>query len=107
MDDFYLSTDTVSETIQHMEDLRCVLQKGGFNFTKWVSTNEIFLTAVPAEHRALSPTDKPHSEQRILGIPLTLENDTVSANVHKLFEFKELPQSQLTVLRIISSQFDL
>ena len=89
-----------------MEDLRCVLLKGGFNLTKWVPTNEIFLTAVPAEHRALSPADIPHAEQRILGIPWTLQNDTVSANVSKLSELKELPPTQRTLLRIISSQFD-
>ena len=106
MDDFYLSTDTISEAIQHMEDLRFVLLKGGFNLTKWVSTNETFLTAVPAEHRALSPADIPHAEQRILGIPWTLQNDTVSANVSKLSELKELPPTQRTLLRIISSQFD-
>ena len=73
-----------------MEDLRCVLQKSGFNLTKRVSTNERFLTAVPAEYRALSPVDIPHAEQRILRIPWTLENDTVSANVSKLFEMKAL-----------------
>ena len=83
-----------------------MLLKGGFNLTKWVSTNEIFLTAVPAEHRALSPADIPHAEQRILGIPWTLQNDTVSANVSKLSELKELPPTQRTSLRIISSQFD-
>ena len=48
-----------------MEDLRCVLLKGDFNLTNWVSTNEIFLTAVTGEHRALSPADIPHAEQRI------------------------------------------
>ena len=69
MDDFYLSTDTISEAIQLMEDLRCVLLKGGFNLTKWVSTKETFLTTVPAEHRALSPADIPHAEQRILELP--------------------------------------
>ena len=52
-----------------MEDLHCVLLKGSFNLTKWVSTNETFLTAVAAEHRALSPADIRHAEQRILGIP--------------------------------------
>ena len=39
MDDFYFSTDTISEAIHHMEHLRCVLLKGGLNLTKWVSTN--------------------------------------------------------------------
>lgn len=106
VDDFYLSTDTISEAIQHMQDLRSVLQKGGFNLTKWVSTNEIFLRAVPAEHRAVSPADIPNSKQRILGIPWTLQTDTISANVSKLLELKDLPPTQRTLLRIISSQFD-
>ena len=34
MDDFYLSTDTISEAIQHKDNKRCVQQKGGFNLTK-------------------------------------------------------------------------
>ena len=106
MNDFYLSTDTIFEAIQHMEDLRCVLLKGGFNLTKRVSTNESFLTAVPVEHRALSPADIPHAKQRILGIPWTLQNDTVSANVSKLSELKELPPTQRTLIHIISSHFD-
>ena len=63
MDDFYLSTDTISEAIQHMENLRCVLLKGGINLTKWVSTNKTFLTAVPAEHKELLPADIPHAKQ--------------------------------------------
>ena len=71
MDDFYLSTDTIS-----------------------------------VEHRALSPAGIPHAKQRILGIPWTLQNDTVSANVSKLSELKELPPTQCTLLHIISSQFD-
>ena len=58
---FYLSTDTISEAIQHMEYLHCELQKGGFNLTKWVSTNETFLTPVPAEHQALSPANIAHA----------------------------------------------
>ena len=106
MDDFYLSADTISEAIQHLEDLRCVLQKGGFNLTKLVSPNETIFTAVRAEQRALSPAEIPHAGQGILGKPWTLENGTVSANVSKLFELKELPSTQRTLLRIISSQFD-
>ena len=106
MDDFYLSTDTISEAIQHMENLRCVLLKVVFNLTKWVSTNETFLTAVPAEHRALSPADIAHAKQRNLGLPWTLQNDSVSANVSNFIELKELPPRQPTLLRIISSQFD-
>ena len=89
-----------------MKDLRCVLLKGGLNLTKWVSTNETFLTAVHVEHRALSPADIPHAKQRILGIPWTLQNDTVSANVSKLSELKELPPTQRTLLHVISSLFD-
>ena len=60
LDDFYQSADTTWK--QHMEDLRCVLQKGGFNLTKWASTNETFLPAVPTEHRALSPADTPNAK---------------------------------------------
>ena len=77
MDDFYLSADTISEAIQHLDDLRCVLQKGGFNLTKLVSPNETIFTAVRAEQRALSPAEIPHAGQRILGKPWTLENGTL------------------------------
>ena len=92
-----------------MEDLRCKLLevKKFFNLTKWVSINETFMTAVPAEHCALSPAHIPHVKKRVLGIPWTLQNDTVSANVSKLSELKERPLTQRTLLRIISSQFDL
>ena len=89
-----------------MEHLRCVLQKGGVNLTKLVSPNKTFFTAVPAEQRALSPAEIPHAGQRISGKPWPLENGTVSANVSKLFELKELPLTQRTILRIISSLFD-
>ena len=107
MDDFYESTDTISEANQHMGDLCCVLLKGGSNLAKWVSNNEPFLTAVPAEHRALSPANIPHAKKRILEIHWTLQNDTMPANVSNFSELKELPQTQRTLLRIISSQVDL
>ena len=34
-DDFYLSTDIISEAIQHIEDLRFLLQKDSFNLSKY------------------------------------------------------------------------
>ena len=55
MDDFYYSTDIISEAIHHMEHLRCVLLKVGFNLTNGF--------------QPISPADTPNTKKRILGIP--------------------------------------
>ncbi|XP_068758062.1 uncharacterized protein [Montipora capricornis] len=101
------SLPSTEEALQHASDLKCLLSRGGFRLTKWVSNSRRVLDVIPEAERAkevknldLSKEDLPF--ERALGVRWCIETDT--------FGFKiDLKHSQPTprgILSVVSSVYD-
>ena len=104
MDDLFLSVDTIDEANSVINDLRSALRHGGFNLTKWVSTNTYVLNCLPSNGLRATP-DKQISHDRVLGVPWNLKEYTLSSKLTPMNLIRcDMTQRQL--LQTISSIFD-
>ena len=105
MDDLFLSVDTIDEAKSVINDLRNALRHGGFNLSKWVSTNTYNLNCLPSDGLR-APPGKQISHDRVLGVPWNLNEDTLSSKMTPMNLIRcDMTQRQL--LQAISSIFDL
>ena len=108
MDDLFVSTDTVDEAISLFQTLRCVLLKGCFNLTKWTTTSQDVLFAIPETHRGMSHIDIQSKtvQQRVLGVIWDLSSDQLQFDPLKLKDLTTIKLTQRNLLHTISSIFD-
>ena len=73
VDDCLKFLPSAEEASHHASDLRCLLSRGGFRFTKWISNDVRVLETIPEDKRAkyvkaldLSKEDLP--VERALGV---------------------------------------
>ena len=86
-----------------VKELPRLLERGGFNFTKWVSNREV-TTAIPVEKRA-SVVDLDLEKSRIdraLGVQWDIDNDTFGYKVGK----REAVDTRRKILSLVSSIYD-
>ena len=107
VDDCLKSLPSVEEASQHASDLRCLLSRGGFRLTKWISNSRGVLETIPECERAkevktldLSKDDLP--VERALGVVWCVETDTFGFKVH----VKLKSPTRRGILSVVSSAYD-
>ena len=86
MDDLLESTSSVESATKLITELRDLLQRGGFNLTKCISTHRDVLKEIPIEHRAKSLLNIDIFESTLpqevtLGLQWNVEDDYFSYDV--------------------------
>ena len=87
--------------------MKCLLSRGGFPLTKWVSNSRRVLDAIPEAERAkevknldLSKEDLPF--ERALGVRWCIETDTFGLKI----DLKHSPPTRRAILSVVSSVYD-
>ncbi|XP_063713744.1 uncharacterized protein LOC134841642 [Symsagittifera roscoffensis] len=108
MDNFYESTDSISEAQRIFNDLRYFLQTGSFNLTKWITTNNDILASIHEEHRDISfdeLLDKT-TTKRVLGIQWDIASDSLVFWPNNFYDLLKKKRTQWNLLHTSSSVFD-
>ncbi|XP_064622573.1 uncharacterized protein LOC135484816 [Lineus longissimus] len=106
-DDCLKSVPGVDVAVKLVEELRTLLQLGGFRLTKWSSNSKEVLLSIPVEDRAktikdLDLTSDSLPIERALGVQWDTETDTFGLKIH----YKEPFFTRRGLLRITSSMYD-
>ena len=107
VDDCLKSVPTIVTAIKLTQDLQCLLNKGGFRLTKWISNNREVLQSIPETERAkgVSNIDFEYDYlpvERALGVTWHVEMDTIGFKVAD----KDRPLTRRGMLSVISSIYD-
>ena len=107
VDDCLKSLPSSSVAIKHVDDLRNLMMRGGFNLTKWVSSDRKVLESIPVEFRAkgtkeLDLTYDALPTERALGVSWFVETDKFGFKVFA----KERPFTRRGILSVVSSVYD-
>lgn len=107
VDDMLKSKDETTKTISHINGVRNLCKKGGFNLTKFVSNNSVVLQTIPDEDLGSSVKDaslvrKLDLTDRALGVSWNLSNDVFRFVLGK----KDKPATRRGILSTISSIYD-
>lgn len=106
VDDCLKSVSKPTEGIKLVEELRTMLQRGGFRLTKWVSNSREVLDSIPASEKAPSVAnltlDDKLPYEKTLGLQWNIESDVFSFNVN----LKEKPATRRGILSVTSSLYD-
>lgn len=107
VDDCLVSVATESEAVKLAEDLRCLLAKGGFRLSKWLSNNPNVLDSIPVKDRAKKLAGLDFSSdalpmERALGVQWDVEQDCFTYSV----VMKDKPLTRRGMLSVIASVYD-
>ncbi|XP_072164399.1 uncharacterized protein [Diadema setosum] len=105
VDDCLKSVKTKEAAIKLIEDLRRLLNEGGFRLTKWMSNERDVLAAVPEADRAASVSSldiEELPEERTLGILWDVQMDAFGFKVN----VKDKPATRRGILSVASSLYD-
>ena len=107
MDDLLKSTNTVEDGKFLADQLRCLVQKGGFKLTKWASTDTECLKNIPPEDRLTKETLEIKDDQTVLGLKWKIAEDelVVTRGLDSAVDTKD-PITQRKVLSRVSGVFD-
>ena len=104
VDDCLISLPNKDHAIRTVLGVRALLDKGGFNLTKFVSNDAEILASVPAEHRSKDMKDLSQDVQsRVLGVQWDIRDD------HFYFDVavrKDDVVTKRVMLSTVSSVFD-
>ena len=107
VDDLLLSTDSVLEAVQCIQELREDLECGGFRLTKWMSSSKQVMATIPQRDRSTCvknidlASDKLPVD-RALGVLWNLEDDSLRVAVST----PDKPVTKRGILSTMSSVFD-
>nr|CAB3263249.1 uncharacterized protein LOC108949296 [Phallusia mammillata] len=105
VDDCLKSVATLQEAKQLVQEIRALLQRGGFHLRKWLSNDERVLDDVPKSDSAktsFSLKDDTGQVERVLGVSWNYRTDTFQFDV----KVKEKPITRRGILSVVSSLFD-
>ena len=107
VDDCLKSLPSAAVAIKHVEELRRLMLRGGFNLTKWISNDREVLESIPVEARAKGVKDLDLDNdvlpaERALGVSWFVETDTFGFKVN----IKEKPCTRRGILSVVSSVYD-
>ena len=107
VDDCLRSVPGETEAVRLVRQLRDLLSKGGFRFTKWISNSKSVINSVPESERAPSGKDLNFDQntvltERALGVQWNVYADTFSFKITK----REKPATRKGILSIICSVYD-
>ena len=110
MDDFLKSVRTPREAIEIYQKVRDILIKGGFNLTKWITSDDEVKSQIPETDRSTKVVKTFEAEPQsssILGLNWNWNVDTDSLIVCRGTE-QEVPAkiTQRIVLSLVSAVFD-
>ena len=96
-----------SEAVWHMDNLRELMSRGGFNLTKWISNDPKVLESIRLHDRAknvkvLDLTKDELPVERALGVLWSVENDKFVFKINT----KERQCTRCGILSVISSIYD-
>lgn len=107
VDDLLISIPSKDKAVEMTQQLRQLLEKGGFRLTKWICNDKSVLNTIPQMERAtgvreINLKDGKLPSERALGILWNLETDELAVRI-------QTPQRQETkrgLLSMISSIYD-
>ena len=107
VDDCLKSLPSTEEALPHASDLRCLLARGGFRLTKWISNSRRVLDAIPEaegakEVKNLDLTKEDLPVERALGVRWCIETDTFGFKI----DLKHSPPTRRGILSVVSSVYD-
>ena len=106
VDDCLKSVPNPTEGIKLVDELRTMLQIGGFRLTKWVSNNREVLDSIPASERASSVADLALDDklpyEKTLGVRWNIDSDVFTFSVNA----KEKPATRRGILSVASALYD-
>jgi len=105
VDDCLKSVPSERETICLTADLRRLLEREGFNLTKWVSNSRKLIESLPESDRARSFKDLPDNQmpiERALGVRWDVEGDAFCFKI----EVNDEPLTRRGLLSVVSSVYD-
>ena len=105
VDDCLNSVPGENEAIRLTADLRRLLEKGGFNLTKWVSNSRKLVESLPESERAgtfKDLTDGQMPVERALGVRWDVESDKFCFKI----EVNDKPLTRRGLLSVVSSVYD-
>ena len=105
VDDCLKSVPSESEAIRLTADLRRLLERGGFNLTKWVSNSRKLIESLPESDRAGSFKDLHDGQlpvERALGVRWDVEGDIFCFKI----EVNDKPLTRRRLLSVVSSVYD-
>ena len=107
MDDLLKSTNSKEEGLFLADQLRSLVQKGGFKLTKWASTDAECLKNIPPEDRSTTETLEIKDDQTVLGLKWRIAEDEllVTRGLDSAVETRD-PITQRKVLSRVSGVFD-
>ena len=107
VDDCLKSLPSVEDAVSHVDELRSLLQRGGFRLTKWISNSREVLESIPESERAqeIKKLDLQRDElpiERALGVQWRIETDKFGFNVN----IKLRPPTRRGILSVVGTVFD-
>ncbi|XP_068726426.1 uncharacterized protein [Montipora capricornis] len=105
VDDCLKSVPSESEAIRLAADLRRLLERGGFNLTKWVSNSRKLIESLPESDRAGSFKDLHDSQmpvERALGVRWDVDGDIFCFKI----KVTDKPFTRRGLLSVVSSVYD-
>ena len=105
VDDCLKSVPSESEAIRLTADLRILLERGGFNLTKWVSNSRKLIESLPDSDRVSSFKDLLESQMPVehaLGVCWDVEGDIFCFKI----EINDKPLTRRGLLSVVSSVYD-
>ncbi|XP_033109309.1 uncharacterized protein LOC117110659 [Anneissia japonica] len=110
VDDLLKSLDNPEIAIQMIQQLQMLCLRGGFNLTKWSSSNKEVINSVHEDQRSkelkgLDLTEETIQSERTLGVRCDLENDTFQLSPPRVTS-QEQPWTRRRLLSIVSAVFD-
>ena len=105
VDDCLKCVPSESEAICLTADLRRLLERGGFNLTKWVSNSRKLIESLPESDRAGSFKDLHDGQMPVectLGVHWDMEGDIFCFKI----EVKDKPLTRRGLLSVVSSVYD-
>ncbi len=105
VDDCLKSVDSVEEAVRLSRELKQLLQKGGFNLTKWASNRSEVLQQLPKEDLAKNLRERTFDsplEQRALGVYWDIQSDEFGYCVQEMNKL----HTRRGLLSMLSSIYD-
>ncbi|XP_078495844.1 uncharacterized protein LOC144751858 [Ciona intestinalis] len=107
VDDCLTSADTVKDAIALAQQLRALLQLGGFRLTKWMSSHQEVLDEIPAAERAKTITNvhlQGSVKERVLGVHWSVKKDEFGFDVSNSMEGKKF--TRRNILSAVNTLYD-
>ena len=106
VDDCLKSVKSDDEAVRMASQLRELLSRGGFRFTKWNSTSQRLIKSLPESERVEKIKDLNFDKlsiERVLGVQWNVSTDQFGFSI----VIKDRPMSRRGILSVVSSVFDL